>query len=68
MDRHRTKDELGKESTAVNVVTQKYAMWCATAAPLLRLDFVGFMDYKEEWEGRALLVTTRQCNERTRKN
>lgn len=32
MDRHRTKDELGKESAAVNVVTQKYAMWCATAA------------------------------------
>lgn len=32
MDRHRTKDELGKESAAANVVTQKYAMWCATAA------------------------------------
>ena len=32
MDRRRTKDELGKESAAVNVVTQKYAMWCATAA------------------------------------
>lgn len=26
----------------------------------LRLDIVGFMDYKEEWDGGSLLVTTRQ--------
>lgn len=49
-----------QEIRSLGLRTRPQSNSLSLSLSFLRLDIVGFMDYKEEWDGGSLLVTTRQ--------